>query len=252
MLSNCKTYELLPGENDRRKSFYHKALVHIYDDGAEELQSYNTIVLTKYTDGTIEKNWDGWSATTARHIWAYAQISSDDWRELPAHKRIDWKRWKNMKKTCSTIKDELSAARAENSVREWIDAQLEHTSIDNGYEILVTYGGPDIRVNTAENKIDCYWGDDEYHTDAGKMNCSAINAALDIDNRDAVATWYGGLVGYGLKIYDIDYDINDYVNCQSVPDGKMHHLKIYEDVARPYIKLDGRRVHLDEIERTNL
>ena len=57
----------LPVINDRAKSFYNKAKVIECDNGDVELKSYSTIVC-RIHKGNFEKLWDGYSATTMRHI----------------------------------------------------------------------------------------------------------------------------------------------------------------------------------------
>lgn len=64
-----KMYELTP--TNGRKSFYGKARVLIDDDGTETLYSYNTPIIKRTTSGELVKLWDGWSATTGRHIVAF-------------------------------------------------------------------------------------------------------------------------------------------------------------------------------------
>lgn len=68
-----KKYELMP--TDSRKSFYHKAVVKVADNGTETLYSYNTPVIRRNTDGTLTRLWDGWSATTGRHIAAFCGLN---------------------------------------------------------------------------------------------------------------------------------------------------------------------------------
>lgn len=93
-LSNCaKQYEITP--NDGRKSFYGKAKVFVVD-GVEYLQSYNTIVcaLRLTSDdcgGVFVRCWDGYSATTMRHINAFMERNGlasrggkSWWMALPA------------------------------------------------------------------------------------------------------------------------------------------------------------------------
>lgn len=61
-----------PIPHDSHKSFYGKALVIDYEDGTMALKSYNTIVAT-YNKRTKTLTVNGWySATTARHIRAFA------------------------------------------------------------------------------------------------------------------------------------------------------------------------------------
>lgn len=73
-------YELIP--TDGRKSFYGKAHV-IVDGGTETLVSYTTKVLRRDPDGTLHRLWHGWSATTGRHIAAFAGIKKREWDALP-------------------------------------------------------------------------------------------------------------------------------------------------------------------------
>lgn len=60
------TYELQP-IYDNCKSFYNKAHVKIVGDDAKVLYSYNTPVLAS-ENGVLIRLWEGWSATTGRHI----------------------------------------------------------------------------------------------------------------------------------------------------------------------------------------
>lgn len=73
-------YELLP--RDSRKSFYGKAKVLIDEKGNEYLQSYETIVMARI-DGQIVKLWDGWSATTGRHIASFCGLNKAELDKLP-------------------------------------------------------------------------------------------------------------------------------------------------------------------------
>ena len=68
-----KKYELIP--NDGRKSFYGKAVVEVADDGSETLYSYNTAIIKRTAAGELVKLWDGWSATTGRHIKAFCGLN---------------------------------------------------------------------------------------------------------------------------------------------------------------------------------
>jgi len=76
-----RIYKLSPC--DSHKSFYGKALVIELENGDELLQSYSTIVLIKKPDGKLIRTWDGWSATTGRHIRAFAWINKKEYLELP-------------------------------------------------------------------------------------------------------------------------------------------------------------------------
>ena len=63
-----KKFNLTP--NDSHKSFYGKA-VCLEIDGGALLSSYGTIVCGVESDGTFHKFWDGYSATTMRHVNAF-------------------------------------------------------------------------------------------------------------------------------------------------------------------------------------
>lgn len=76
-----KMYELTPV--DGRKSFYGKAAVMIEDNGTETLYSYNTPIIKRTAAGTFVKLWDGWSATTGRHIKAFCGMSKAEFTALP-------------------------------------------------------------------------------------------------------------------------------------------------------------------------
>ena len=71
------TYELSPV--DGRKSFYGKAKVLINNEsGTRYLLSYDTIVASKTSDGRLFSHWDGWSATTGRHIKAFCGLNKKE------------------------------------------------------------------------------------------------------------------------------------------------------------------------------
>lgn len=74
------TYELTP--NNGRKSFYGKARV-IIENGAETLYSYNTAIMRRLSDGSLVRLWDGWSATTGRHIAAFCGLNKKGFNALP-------------------------------------------------------------------------------------------------------------------------------------------------------------------------
>lgn len=58
--------ELMP-VYDNAKSFYRKAFVDFPDDDTAILYSYDTPII-RYRYGVYTKLWDGYSATTMRHI----------------------------------------------------------------------------------------------------------------------------------------------------------------------------------------
>lgn len=63
---------------DGRKSFYGKARVRIDDDGSRTLISYTTAVCRINASGKFEKLWNGYSATTMRHINAFCSTYGID------------------------------------------------------------------------------------------------------------------------------------------------------------------------------
>ena len=67
-----------------RKSFYGKARVRVYEDGTEVLRSYKTDVMTRKPDGSLVRHWDRWSATTGRHVAAFAGINKAAWDRMEA------------------------------------------------------------------------------------------------------------------------------------------------------------------------
>lgn len=73
-------YELTP--NNGRKSFYGKAIVEIAADGSETLYSYNTPIIKRSSNGDLVKLWDGWTATTGRHIKAFCGLSKAEFLAL--------------------------------------------------------------------------------------------------------------------------------------------------------------------------
>lgn len=68
-----RKYELTP--TDGRKSFYGKAVVIVEDNGTETLYSYNTPIIKRLVSGEFVKLWDGWTATTGRHIQAFCGLN---------------------------------------------------------------------------------------------------------------------------------------------------------------------------------
>lgn len=76
-----RMYELKP--TDGRKSFYGKAVVTLEDDGSETLTSYNTLIIKRTVTGDLVKLWDGWTATTGRHIKAFCGLDKKQFYALP-------------------------------------------------------------------------------------------------------------------------------------------------------------------------
>lgn len=75
-----RIYELTPGGYDRAKSFYGKAKV-IEKDG-ETLYSYGTPIVKRLVSGELVKMWDGWTATTGRHIKAFCGLNKAAYMSL--------------------------------------------------------------------------------------------------------------------------------------------------------------------------
>lgn len=74
-------YELIP--NDGCKSFYGKAVVEVDASGNKTLYSYNTPIIKRLVSGELVKLWDGWSATTGRHIKAFCGLNKAGYTALP-------------------------------------------------------------------------------------------------------------------------------------------------------------------------
>ena len=75
-----RKYELTP--TDGRKSFYGKAVVVVEDNGTETLYSYNIPIIKRLVSGELVKLWDGWTATTGRHIQAFCGLNKASFMSL--------------------------------------------------------------------------------------------------------------------------------------------------------------------------
>ena len=60
-----------------------KAQTLYCDDNSEILQSYETQVVRRYPDGTLHRLWNGWSATTGKHIKSFCGLNKKQYLELP-------------------------------------------------------------------------------------------------------------------------------------------------------------------------
>jgi len=80
-----RIYELTP--TDGRKSFYGKAVVQIEENGTETLLSYGTPIIKRFVSGEMVKLWDGWSATTGRHIKAFCGLNKAGYEKLELEKK---------------------------------------------------------------------------------------------------------------------------------------------------------------------
>ena len=74
-------FDLIP--TDGHKSFYGKAKVVVIGKKAY-LKSYDTIVMGKDLEtGELFRTWEGWTATTGRHIKSFAGINKNGFINLP-------------------------------------------------------------------------------------------------------------------------------------------------------------------------
>lgn len=78
--------DLLP--NDSQKVFYGKAKVKIYSDNTKILQSYNTDVAKIDENGNVIRLWDGWTATTGKHIKAFCGLNKKEFLNLPLNNKL--------------------------------------------------------------------------------------------------------------------------------------------------------------------
>ena len=84
-----RKYSLIP--NDSYKSFYGKAVVREFEHGSV-LMSYGTPVVAVDEFGKIHRLWNGYSATTMRHVNAFMadmkilQGGKSWWDQLPVEK----------------------------------------------------------------------------------------------------------------------------------------------------------------------
>lgn len=74
-------YELKPTKN-KQKSYYGKARVKVDPDGTQTLYSYDTKIITRYTDGTLTKHWYDWTATTGKHIYEFCGLRKKEYEKL--------------------------------------------------------------------------------------------------------------------------------------------------------------------------
>lgn len=73
-------YELIP--NNGQKSFYGKAVVFVEHNGTETLCSYGTPIIKRTQNGTLVKLWNGWTATTGKHIKAFCGLNKKEFEKL--------------------------------------------------------------------------------------------------------------------------------------------------------------------------
>ena len=75
-----RKYELIPTTG--QKSFYGKAVVVVEDNGTETLYSYGTPIVKRLVSGELVKMWDGWTATTGKHIKAFCRLNKAAYMNL--------------------------------------------------------------------------------------------------------------------------------------------------------------------------
>lgn len=75
-----RKYELIP--MTEQKSFYGKAVVVVEDNGTETLYSYGTPIVKRLVSGELVKMWDGWTATTGKHIKAFCGLNKAAYMSL--------------------------------------------------------------------------------------------------------------------------------------------------------------------------
>ena len=61
---------------DSRKSFYGKAQIIEPESGSKLLKSYSTIVASVDASGGFHRHWEGFSATTMRHVNSFLDFCS--------------------------------------------------------------------------------------------------------------------------------------------------------------------------------
>ena len=66
-----------------QKSFGGKAIVKEYENGDRVLFSYLTPVLKQTKEGKLIRLWDGYSATTGRHVESFAGITGSYFKSMP-------------------------------------------------------------------------------------------------------------------------------------------------------------------------
>jgi len=70
--------------------------VEIDKDGNETLYSYNTAIIKRLASGELVKLWNGWSATTGRHIRTFCGLNKKEFLELKAEEKPVYKMAANM------------------------------------------------------------------------------------------------------------------------------------------------------------
>ena len=76
-------YDLKPTNN--QKSFYNKAIVTI-ENGVKTLYSYNIPIIKRLENGTLVRLYDGWTATTGKHIKAFCGLNKQEFLKIDLDK----------------------------------------------------------------------------------------------------------------------------------------------------------------------
>ena len=76
-------YELKPTAGQKQRSFYGKASVIIDEHGGKMLLSYGKPIIKKDSTGAYIRLYDGYTATTGRHIRAFCGMNKADFMRLP-------------------------------------------------------------------------------------------------------------------------------------------------------------------------
>ena len=71
-----------------QKSFGGKAIVEEYENGDKVLLSYLTPVLKQTKDGKLIRLWDGYSATTGKHVKAFAGITGGYFKSMSVQEEV--------------------------------------------------------------------------------------------------------------------------------------------------------------------
>lgn len=79
-MKDARSYDLKP--SDSHVSFWGKAVV-IEAGNIRMLRSYRTIVAYIDGSGKFHRTWEGWSATTGRHIKAFGGPRKAEWVKMP-------------------------------------------------------------------------------------------------------------------------------------------------------------------------
>lgn len=80
-----------------RKDWYGKCTVYVAENGEKALRSYRTLVMTQDSEGVLHRHWDGWSATTARHVWKAFGVDTKAWRRMEVERLP--RKWRSLQWT---------------------------------------------------------------------------------------------------------------------------------------------------------